>query len=64
MSYDPQELQQLAQQQGMRASQIHDDAGTPAVLIEAMDDTGDYLEDQERVKTLAHGRLQAAIPRK
>ena len=58
------QLQQLAQQQGMRASQIHDDKGIPAVLIETVDDMGDYLEDQERAKTLAHGRLQAAAPRK
>ena len=61
MSCDQQFLQQIAQEQGMRVGVIHSDKGVPAVLLEAMDDTGDYMEAQELGKTLEAGQVQARI---
>ena len=61
MSCDQQLLQQIAQQQGMRVGVIHSDKGVPAVLLEAMDDTGDYMEAQELNKASEAGQVQARI---
>ena len=50
-------IPQLAAQQGMQATEL--DQGV--WMLEAMDDTGDYMEAQELNKALEAGQVQAHI---
>lgn len=64
MSNDPQELNRLAQQQGLRVDVIHCESGIPAVLIEPMGNAADFIDEDDLVKGLAAGGVQAQISKR